>query len=24
VQAMPGHADYMKRHGMWAQEAMVA
>jgi tryptophan halogenase len=24
VDAMPSHADYMKRHGMWAAEAMVA
>jgi hypothetical protein len=24
VEAMPSHADYMKRHAMWAQEAMVA
>jgi tryptophan halogenase len=24
VDAMPSHADYMKRHAMWAQEAMVA
>lgn len=24
VAAMPSHADYLKRHGMWAAEAVVA
>ncbi|MEJ2815055.1 tryptophan halogenase family protein [Caulobacter sp. CCG-8] len=24
VEAMPGHADYLKRHGMWAAEAAMA